>query len=186
VPEHPNRFQARYIGQLWHTDLHHLNKVHSEDRQNYAIAFIDDKSWSVMYHEILADQSMPSAVKALRVAFAANLRPYQITIDNHENFVGSAFQNILAETETLQHRTHLYSPEENREIEIFWEKMEATIDYSESNSIIDDFTNEYHENWTHSALCRMEDGKRIEIVPAEVWRSEERWEGHSDLRMNYQ
>jgi hypothetical protein len=90
-----------------------LTKVHWEDQQNYPIAFLDDKSRSVMCHEILADKSMAFAAKEIRAALAASPRPYQIIIDDRKQVVGFAFQKILADTETLQHRTHLYSPEEN-------------------------------------------------------------------------
>jgi transposase InsO family protein len=100
-----------------------------------------------MYHEILRDKTMESRGNALRAALAADPRPYQITIDNEIEFVGTTFQQILAESETLDHRTHPYSPEENGKIERFWETLEATIDYSQSYSLIDDVIHEYNEIW---------------------------------------
>jgi transposase InsO family protein len=117
---------------------------------------------------------MESTRNALRATLAANPRPYQITIDNGKEFVGTTFQQILAESETLDHRTHPYSPEENGKIERFWETLDATIDYSQSYSLIGDFIHEYNEIWPHMALCRTEDGHRIEAVPGEVWRLGER------------
>jgi hypothetical protein len=181
--EHPYRFLAKYVGQIWHVDLHYLDKEkdHS-DHQRYLLAFIDDRSRYICHFEILDDKSAISTSKAVLNALCHNQKPYQIVADNGKEFIGSEFQKILDDNNILAWHTKPYTPEQNGKIERWWKTMEGTIsDYE----LIPQFIDQYNTMFSHRSLKLISPDKK-KARPFTAWSTWEHWEGKSDLGIIYE
>ena len=101
---HDKKYHAKYAGQLWHTDLHYLNKLNNI--QYYLIAFIDDCTRFVIYWEVIDEKTSYASAKALINALSKTTKPKTITFDNGGEFIGPEFQQVLQEKGIECHRTH--------------------------------------------------------------------------------
>jgi transposase InsO family protein len=182
---HPRHFDARYVGQLWHTDLHQLHPEKNPPggglHDQHLIVFLDDRSRYVIYYEVLDDKTMKSTSQALRTALDLFPKPHQLTSDNGGEFTGRDFQAIL-DAEGIGHwLTAPYTPQHNGKMERFWGTVEGTIsEYRFMGEAID----EYNRECPHSALQRLS-ATHDETVPEEAWENWEHWEGHDDLDIVY-
>ena len=175
--EHPNRFVAKYAGQTWHTDLHYLRKQHNEEKQLYLIAFIDDRTRKILHHEILGDKSGPTVSNALVHALQNAPKPRFMVIDNGTEFIGVNFQQVLANNDILEHRTHPYTPQENGKIERWWQTLEKSATQPLAEPYLTWLIGEYNGKWDHIGLKELT-GKFM--TPNEAWSSMEHWENHLD------
>jgi transposase InsO family protein len=178
---HQHRFVARYVGQIWHTDLHYLKreKDPGSATQRYLIAFIDDRSRYVLYWEILSDKTMDSVARAFDAALRANPRPYSVTCDNGMKFVGEAFQDLLETQGVRNWRTQPYTPEQNGKIERRWRTLEKSCKTYEA---IDNVIDQYNQVWPHRSLTEM---AGVKTTPAYAWQHWAHWQGHDDLVLDY-
>lgn len=178
--EHPNLFVAKYVGQLWHTDIHYIKyKENNEEKIVYLIGFIDDRSRYIVHYEILDTKNSNAAAQSLLNALQKAPKPHMITIDNGGEFIGKPFQDVLKEYGIEDHRTHPYTPQENGKIERWWLTIEThliSIDH------LDFIVNEYNNRWMHRGLKKIFNKK---LTPATVYNNEERWEGHDDIGLVY-
>ena len=180
--ENAHRFYAKYVGQLWHTDLHYLNKINNI--QYYLIAFIDDCSKYVVYWEVIDEKTSIASALALAHALEKVPKPKMITIDNGGEFIGKEFQDVMNEKSIECFRTHPYTPEENGKVERFWLTLERArnegrqLDECYINAII----NEYNDVWEHSGL-REQLG--FSSTPSKAWGTLEKYNGQSDAEIIY-
>jgi transposase InsO family protein len=183
--EHPNRFVARYVGQVWHTDLHNLKPEKMPDGRTgkyYLIAFIDDRSRYLLYYEVLSDKTMTSTARALDTALQLYPVPYELTTDNGAEFVGSEFQDVLTGAGVSNWRTRPYTPQQNGKMERYWGTIEKAIStYAYLHQTIGD----YNCNWSHNALRRISPSEK-KTTPWEAWHDWKHWEGHTDLDLVYE
>ena len=90
--KHQNRYVARYANQAWHTDLHYLTPLKSENYfQAYLIVFIDDRTRKILYAEILPYKSSYCTSRALKTALEINDPPKYIITDNGKEFISQDF-----------------------------------------------------------------------------------------------
>lgn len=178
--KHLHRFYAKYVGQLWHTDLHYLNKINNI--QYYLIAFIDDCSRYVVHWEIIDEKTSIASALALVHALGKAQKPKMITIDNGGEFIGEEFQSVLKERSIECFRTHPYTPEENGKVERFWLTLERAraegrqLDEGYIGSII----TEYNDVWEHSGL-REQLG--FASTPSKAWNTMEKYNGQQDAEI---
>lgn len=178
--EHPNLFVAKYVGQLWHTDIHYIKYNEGDEvKTAYLIAFIDDRSRYIIHHEILDTKDSNSAAQSLIHALEKARKPHTITIDNGGEFIGKSFQDVLKNFNIIDHRTHPYTPQENGKIERWWLTLETHLTSLDN---LDFIVGEYNNKWMHRGLFKLFKKK---LTPSSVYNSEERWEGHTDLIMIY-
>ena len=146
--KHPRRFMARYVNQLWHTDLHSLEKV--EGSKRYLIAFIDDRSRKILHYEVLRDKIMKSTSTALTNCLTNNPKPHEITMDNGGEFIGQDFKKVMEDLNIKAHHINPREPQENGKIERWWGTFEKTM---LKNRDIRLFVDEYNGFWAHNGLA---------------------------------
>jgi transposase InsO family protein len=174
---HPNRFVAKYVNQLWHTDLKYWDVANGS--RTYLIAFIDNRSRKILHIETLNDKTVISTSNALRRALEKNSPPHMITTDNGKEFTGQEFTKILDDFKIKHHRINPGNPEENAKIERFWGTLQrAIVDRSNVDAVV----NEYNTMWPHRGLKVM---LGRESTPEEAWTSEPHYEGRTDLGLVY-
>ena len=179
---HEKRFHAKYAGQLWHTDLHYLNKI--DNVQNYLIAFIDDCTRYVVHWEVIDEKTSIASALALAHALEKEKKPKTITIDNGGEFIGKEFQHVLDEKGIECFRTHPYTPEENGKIERFWDTLEKarTSGRLLDAPYIDAIITEYNNVWQHSSLRKQ---LNKPSTPLEAWRTMVHYDGQDDAEIVY-
>ena len=185
--DHKLRFVAPFVNQIWHTDLHYLEKREGEE-QKYLISFIDDRSRKILYHEVLDDKTAQSNSAALQRAIdlilvEANHVPHTIVTDNGKEFTANEFVDVLNRYKIYQHKIHPYTPEENAKIERFWRTFDqAKTDDSTISEVID----QYNNFWPHKGLHLSNNQK---MTPQEAWESMPKYNGtqsEEELRLVYQ
>ena len=185
--EHILRFVAPFVNQIWHTDLHYLEKREGEE-QKYLISFIDDRSRKIIYHEVLDDKTARSTATALQraidlVLIEANHVPHTIVTDNGKEFVANEFVDILNHYQIHHHKIHPYTPEENAKIERFW----RTYDQAKTDeSSIDEVIDQYNNFWPHKGLTLINKKK---MTPQEAWDNMPKYDGsqsEDQLKVIYQ
>ena len=181
--KHLNRFVAKFAGQTWHTDIHYLKKQKDEENQLYLIAFIDDRTRKILHHEILQDKSGLSAANALVNALQKASKPCYMVIDNGAEFIGVNFQRVLKEHDILQHRIHVYTPEENCKIERWWQTLERAATQPLAEPYLTFLVDEYNRMWDHLGLKEMT-GKYM--TPEEAWLTMEHWENQPESALGYE
>ena len=87
--KHKRRFYAKYAGQLWHTDLHYLNKINNI--QYYLIAFIDDCTRYVLHWEIIDEKTSISSALALAHALGKTKNQKQSLLIMVESLLVKSF-----------------------------------------------------------------------------------------------
>ena len=181
--KHDKMFHAKYAGQLWHTDLHYLNKLNNI--QYYLIAFIDDCTRYVIYWEVIDEKTSYASARALINALSKSTSPKTITIDNGGEFIGPEFQQVLQEKGIECHRTHPRTPEENGKIERFWKTLEMgrASGLVLDNAYITEIISEYNNVWKHNSL-RKQLGKSM--TPLQAWMTLQHYNGQSDAEIVYE
>ncbi|KAH0786338.1 DDE-type integrase/transposase/recombinase [Histomonas meleagridis] len=180
---HQKRFYAKYVGQLWHTDIHYLSKINN--LQYYLIAFIDDCSRYVVHWEVVIDdKTYIASALALIHALGKSQKPKTITIDNGGEFVGEEFQHVLDEKGIECFRTHPRTPEENGKIERFWSTLEKARAAGRILDIpyIDLIITEYNNAWLHSSLKKQ---FHFPLTPLNAWNTMEHYNGQIDADIVY-
>ena len=184
---HDLRFVAPFVNQIWHTDLHYLEKKEG-DEQRYLISFIDDRSRKILYFEVLDDKTAQSTSAALKRAIDSvveetNHAPHTIVTDNGKEFVAHEFESILNQYHIKHHKTHPYTPEENAKIERFWRTLDqAKTDCSTIGEVVD----QYNRFWPHKGLFMINKEK---MTPQEAWDSMPKFDGsqsEDQLKLQYQ
>ena len=178
---HKLRFVARYVNQIWHTDLKYWDKREKNGIlvDTFLIAFIDDRSRKILHLERLKKRTMKKTAKALRNALEENPKPHMVVIDNGREFIGEDFSLELQSNGILEHRIKVGQPEENGKIERFLGTLQRTL---VDRSKLQDFVVEYNTIWNHNSLRQMTGEK---ITPEEAWRRWERYEDKTDLEIDY-
>ena len=141
------------------------------------IAFIDDRTRKILHHEILRDKSGPTVVNALVHALNKAPKPHYMVIDNGTEFICVNFQQVLAANMIIEHRIHVYTPQENGKIERWWQTLEKSATQPLVEPYLTWLVGEYNEKWDHHSLKELT-GKFI--TPDEAWTSMEHWENHLD------
>ena len=184
---HDLRFVAPFVNQIWHTDLHYLEKREG-DEQKYLISFIDDRSRKIIYFEVLDDKTAQSTSAALKNAIdlilkETNHTPHTIVTDNGKEFVAEEFVSILNQHHIKHFKTHPYTPEENAKIERFW----RTYEQAKTNcSTISEIIEQYNLFWPHKGLYLI---NRKKMTPQEAWDSMPKYDGsqtEEELKLIYQ
>ena len=178
---HKKRFVARYVNQIWHTDLHYWDKetINEVLVDTFLIAFIDDRSRKIIHLEILKERTMKATAEALRKTLEDNPKPHQIVIDNGKEFIGKEFQEVLKSKGIKEPRIHVGEPEENGKIERFWGTLERTLI---DRSKLQEFVDEYNKIWSHRGLKSI---MKRKMTPEEAWRKMDHYEGRDDLVIDY-
>ena len=183
---HNRRFVAPFVNQIWHTDLHYLEKG-QEEEQKYLISFIDDRSRKIIYFEVLDDKTAQSTSGALERAIDSILKqslhtPHTIVTDNGGEFVAD-FERVLDRNQIKHYKTQPYSPEENAKIERFWRTYEQA---KTDHSTIGDIVEQYNRFWPHKGLYMINKKK---MTPQEAWDSMPKFDGsqkEDELKLIYQ
>ena len=183
VNQHTKRFVAKFAGQTWHTDLHYLKKQKNEDEQLYLIAFIDDRTRKILHHGILDDKAGLTVANALVQALQKAPKPRYMVIDNGKEFIGLNFQRVLEEHDILEHRIHVYTPEENGKIERWWQTLERCATQPLVEPYLSFLVGEYNGKWDHLGLKELT-GKHM--TPDEAWNSMEHWENQPESSLGYE
>ena len=180
--KHTHLYYAKYAGQLWHTDLHYLDKV--DEVQRYLIAFIDDCTRYIVHWEVIDAKTSLASAQALIHALVKTKKPMMITIDNGGEFIGKEFQRVMTEQSIEHFRTHPYTPEENGKVERFWLTLERARNEGRQldNQYIQDIINEYNNVWEHSSL-RKQLGKSS--TPLNAWNTLVHYDGQDDATIVY-
>ena len=123
--KHPNHYFARYAKPVWHTELHYLTTLKSENYfQVYLIVFIDDRTRKILYEKILPYKSSYCTSRALKTALETNDPPKYVITDNGKEFISQDFVNVLNDYNIELLTNHPYTPEENGKCERFWSILE--------------------------------------------------------------
>ena len=146
-------YVARYAGQIWHTDLHSIEKIVNNQEKCYQIiAFIDNRSRKIFHSEILENKTCLSSANQSQIAFEKCPRPLRIEIDNGTEFVGHQFLKVLHDNGIKDWRTIVHTPRQNGKIERFWKTLEnSIIDYD----TLQNFVKEYNSYWYHRSLTNL-------------------------------
>ena len=176
---HKKMFTAKYVNQLWHTDIHYVT-INSE--RHYLIGFIDDRSRFLLHFEIIPVKTSALASNALLNAIGKYSKPKMITIDNGKEFIGKLFQNVLIVYGIKCFKTHPYTPEQNGKIERFWETLEKSAKHELSGKYLEQIVSEYNSVWPHNSLHKLT-GKAM--TPLEAWNTMEKWNGQDDAKIEY-
>lgn len=175
--DHPHLFVARYVGQLWHADIHYVT---IDGQQQYLLGFIDDRSRFLLYFEILSNKTSEACSQALiRALGHVSFFPKMLTIDNGGEFTGNPFQTVLQVCGIEDYRTHPYTPEENGKIERFWLTIERAKGPQTPWSVqkIKDIINEYNNFWSHRSLKML---TLKATTPYEAWTTMVKYSGQAD------
>lgn len=183
---HPNSFVAKFTNQLWHTDLHEIERdsAHSNEKR-YIIGFIDDRSRLLIHHEIIFSKTALKTGKALKHALKKVPNcPHCITIDNGGEFIGNDFQKVLKKFKIEDYRTHPYTPEENGKIERWWRTMESKRSKNKelTKEYLDDLVYHYNCLWPHTSLRKLTGRK---MTPKEAWETMEKWNNGKAAEIEY-
>ena len=148
---HKKRFVAKYINQIWHTDLHYYNKItiNQKEIQQYLLAFIDDRSRFIIYWTLIQDKSADTVSLHLRNLLARHCPPSRLVSDNGSEFIASSVQEILQHHDIIQYRIKPYTPQENGKMERWWRTIEDSI-YNKEDLGPGIF--QYNYIWYHSSL----------------------------------
>ena len=175
--DHPHLFVARYVGQLWHADIHYVT---IDQQQCYLLGFIDDRSRFLLYYEILSNKTSEACSQAFIKALGqVQVFPKMLTIDNGGEFTGNPFQSVLQLCGIEEYRTHPYTPEQNGKIERFWLTIERAKGKEVPWSVqkIKEIINEYNNFWSHRSLKILTNKK---TTPYEAWTTMVKYSGQSD------
>lgn len=169
--ENRKNYVAKFVNQLWHTDLH---EVTVEGQKKYLIAFLDDRSKFIIHYSILEDKSMISTSNALIEAIQkVSQRPARLIIDNGTEFIGHIFQDILKKNHIKDWRIEPYTPQQNGKIERFWGTIIRAANKEQSFlSQIDSLIQEYNMVWEQKSLKPLY-GKSL--TPIEAWNNGPQW-----------
>lgn len=183
---HTNYYVAKYANQLWHTDLHEIEKDDTRPGdKRYIIGFIDDRSRLIVYHEIIYSKKAVITGNALESAIQkVGAIPHCITINNGGEFIGSDFLDVMKKHNIIDHRIHPYTPQENGKIERWWGTMERkriqgkklTMEY------LNDLVYHYNNLWPHKALKELL-GKKS--TPQNAWNTMEKWDIEKEAKIEY-
>ncbi|MBU1145666.1 MAG: DDE-type integrase/transposase/recombinase [Firmicutes bacterium] len=176
INPHPSRFVASFAGQIWHTDLHFIQKG---EHQEIIIAFVDDRSRYIVHAEVIESKSSLHTANVLRNALLGNPKPHTLVIDNGTEFIGHNFQTVLEEFSIKCHRTHPYTPEENGKIERLWRTLYSTCT---ENTSLQDLIQEYNYYWPHQSLRGLTGQK---MTPKQAWDTMEHWENQEKISIIY-
>lgn len=149
---HQQRYHAKTVNNLWHSDIHYLKgKPPFEKETHYLIAFIDDCSRKILHFEtgIYKDMQFTSIAltNCLKKLDVKNW-PFQLTTDNGLEFRGHLFEEALIHYGILHYYIKPRNPEENAKIERWWQIISKLENYSDIGIAVE----LYNNSLTHSVL----------------------------------
>ena len=159
------RYEAKYVSQIWHADIHYFQKVGMPEMM-YLYCIIDDKSRYIIYAELLPRKTAELCAQVLKKAIDIYGPPCMIWTDNGGENNGQIMRDFLKQYRIYPVFTEPGNPEQNGKIERFWEKLEENT-YSPSD--IFDYIYKYNMVRAHMSLqC----GKRY-LRPKDVFFDKE-------------
>jgi transposase InsO family protein len=148
-------FVAKYIDDLWHTDLYEIqvrDEATGGTSMIYVTAFLDDASRFIMHYRLIHDKRSDASAAVLAEAFEMWAAPCVLGSDNGAEFTGATFVGILQQYGVSHWRTTHQTPQPNGKMEHFWGSLESAREGGFSERLIADIVGFYNTMSTHRAL----------------------------------
>ncbi|OHT05149.1 hypothetical protein TRFO_27217 [Tritrichomonas foetus] len=181
------RYHAKYVNQIWHTDLHiipkHLTIYQDNEEEEeeilYLLAFLDDRSRYLLHASIIHDKKCSTIAKELEKVLKDYPKPARIVNDNGSEFDGKEYKDVLDNNGIIMWKTSPFAPHQNGKIERLW------LTFDDVNAIsLTEFVNKYNNCWIHRGLKVQE---KKPLTPSDVWKNEQHWiHGMEDLIIYHQ
>ena len=166
------RYQAKYVNQILHADVHYL-----KDSNFYLYAIIEDRSRFIVGHKIIAEKTCQECTEVLKNAINEYGKPAIIWTDNGGENIGDYIINYLMTERIYPVTITPGNPQQNGKIEAFWPKME---DFIRHISEIDSYIERYNFHKAHMGLEKGPKGNRLRpcdvfCEPSYKWQKDYEW-----------
>lgn len=142
------RYEAKYVSQIWHADIHYFQKA-GMPNPLYLYCIIDDRSRFIVGYGLLANKTQNECIKILKNAIQTYGAPCIMWTDNGGENKGQIMLDFLKENRIYPAFITPGNPQQNGKIERFWQKLE---DCTQCPSDIDKFIYQYNHIRASMAL----------------------------------
>ncbi|KAK8889033.1 hypothetical protein M9Y10_033776 [Tritrichomonas musculus] len=147
------RYEALWVQQIWHADIH----IFTDENlvQHYLYAIIDDRSRFITGYDILRDKSCNETIRVLNNAITTYGCPAIMWTDNGGENNGKKMLSFLKKHRIYPHFTFPRNPEQNGKAEAFWKKIDKCC---RRISDIPNYIRKYNTIRAHTGLERNDNG----------------------------
>lgn len=147
------RYEALYVMQIWHADIHTFTDINQQEYYLYAI--IDDRSRFIVGAEILKNKSQLETIRVLNAAINQYGSPAIMWTDNGGENNGNKMLRFLESNRIYPHFTFPRNPQQNGKIESFWKKIDKNCKMIQD---IPKYIEKYNYMRAHTGLEKTKNG----------------------------
>lgn len=137
-------YQAKYVNQIWHADIHYLEK-----NKLYLYSIIDDRSRFIVGYEVIVEKSADQCKRILENAIQTYGKPAIMWTDNGGENTADKMMGFLKTNRIYPVFITPGNPQQNGKIEAFWPKLD---DFISDESEIANYIYVYNNLKAHTCL----------------------------------